>query len=743
MAFAVIFGCQKSESPITNDSDSRKKSFFTIPSEEIGSSKLEGVVSDQDGNPLANVTVQYGNESVQTNNRGYYFLNKLSDGESKPIYFQKNGYMMTQKLASIDENRVSRIDASLYQVEVDSEVDSKGAKLVYEDFEVNIPEGAYTEKVNVKATAYRTDDENFAEAFPGDFEGERENNIIVPIESFGFLNVEVTNNKGFVDPNLPVTLKIKAPEEAPNSIPMWYYDFVEKKWIEEGSWNLVDGYFVGEVNHFTPWNVDIPRDPPRSEIFGRVIDQNGNALANALVKLTGENRSISGQVYTNEEGRFSVTTLRNTEFTIEASWSFYYPTLITKASSGEDDSQVDAGDIIIDVSDENEADPIISEPLIKMLPGENVIIRGNYFGNEFRTNYKVLVDDIPVEIVRNWSNKEIQFTAPTWINITGKVVVMRGNIESNVVDYEIPDEMWTIYEPETTMSLFNITTVTSILENEANEVLFGTFGTGVIRYANDSFDKKHIMELGDVENLHIDNNGVLWIAASTGLYSMEDGSINNHSILGESIGNCYSVTSDEDNNIWIATIRNGLYLFDESGEFTNFNVTNSNLPSNMIRTVHFSKSTNSLWLGTVNGGLCEYDNDSFTIWNMNNSNIPDNTIYAINEDGNGVFWLGTQNGGIAKFENNQFEIWNTQNSDLPSDDVPRITNSRDGRLWIGTWGGGLVRFDKDNEFEIWDTQNSDISGNNVHSVFEASDGSVWVGLYQGGIAKLNFRNMNP
>lgn len=739
----ILTNCQK-EDPIISDEPSEDgvESFFVIPQETIGNSKLEGIVSDNEGNPLANVTVQYGNETVQTNNSGYYYLNKLSDGENKPIYFLKDGYMMTQKLASIDKDRVSRIDASLYQIEVDAEVTSEGETLTYDDFEISIPEGAYTEKVNVRATAYRVSDDNFNEAFPGNFEGEREDNSVVPIESLGFINVEVSNDKGFVDPKLPVTLKIKAPEDSPNSIPMWYFDFAKKKWVEEGSWNLVDGYFVGEVNHFTPWNVDIPRDPPRSEIFGRVIDQTGSPLENALVKFSGENRNISNQVYTDENGEFSLLTLSNTDFLIEATWSFYYPTLITKASSGEANSQVDAGDIIINVSDENEADPIITDELVKMIPGENIIIKGNFFGNEFRTNYKVLIDDNPVDIVKNWSNTEIQFTAPSWINNSGTISVLRGNKESNGVDYEYPDEMWTNYGQN--LGGINTDEIPSITENTAGDILIGTHQTGVIIFSDGEFQQMAMIgsQFNKVEDVFVDSKGVYWIGSTEGLFSIENGNLKNWNFNDLTFPlNCYSITEDDSGVIWVASLRDGLIKID-GDEVDYFRVTNSLIPTNALRSVYYSENTKSLWIGTMDLGLIEFDGTSFNNWNTSNSNLQDNTIYNIVEEDSGELWLGTKNSGLVKYFNNNFQSWNTNNSEIPSNDVYRLDISSNGDLWVGTWNGGLVRFDKENNFEIWNTNNSDILDNRISEVFEASDGSVWVGLYQRGISKLNFRKPN-
>ncbi len=72
--------------------------------------------------------------------------------------------------------------------------------------------------------------------------------------------------------------------DAPPTMPLWYFDEEAAQWVEEGEANLVGNEYIGEVSHFTAWNVDMPLDP-RTFVAGYVLDCNNEPLANIRVSV--------------------------------------------------------------------------------------------------------------------------------------------------------------------------------------------------------------------------------------------------------------------------------------------------------------------------------------------------------------------------------------------------------------------------------------------------------------------------
>ncbi|MCB0702624.1 MAG: carboxypeptidase regulatory-like domain-containing protein, partial [Ignavibacteriae bacterium] len=284
----ALNSCKKDEGDIVSPGDEFTPKIIT---ETYGNAKLVGFVKDKSGNPLAGVTVFFGEEKTTTGSDGGYQLNTLSAGSNKRIWFQKSGYASTQKLADIKEDLPNRIDASLFPIDKTGKMNSDGGKIEGKDFSVEIKPGGFVysdgsvveEDVIVNVTAFLTSEDEFLDAFPGEFRGTRENGTETAIESFGFIDVVLKVESGEpvqLADGVTATIKIKAPENSPTSIPMWHYDDDKGKWIEEGIGKLDNGLYTAEVNHFTKWNWDRPYEET-SKIVGRVVDNAGNPIEGA------------------------------------------------------------------------------------------------------------------------------------------------------------------------------------------------------------------------------------------------------------------------------------------------------------------------------------------------------------------------------------------------------------------------------------------------------------------------------
>ncbi len=275
-----------------------------------------------------------------------------------------------------------------------------------------------------------------------------------------------------------------------------------------------------------------------------------------------------------------------------------------------------------------------------------------------------------------------------------------------------------------------------------------------------------------------DRNGTMWFATKIGLFSYngyemkayKHDPLNPKSIASDILG---TVCADQDGNIWIGTLGNGVDKFDPvSGIFTHYRH-NSDDPMSIngdyINVVLVDKD-NLLWVGTGNG-LDKYDanKDEFIHYN----NIPDNStslsyneVVAIYEDREGTLWIGTgsfygadQNnfeaGGLNKLDKEtgtfrRFKHNPENQNSLINNKVSAIFEDSKGTLWIGTAGDGLHTMDKSNGKIIrhrYDPNQPkklsrpplDSSTTNDHITFIIEDvtGAIWIGTSAAG---LNYYN---
>lgn len=438
----VVFSCKKEEDDIV--SPDREYSPRVIQ-ETYGNAKLVGFVNDKNGNPLADVTVFFGEEKTTTGSDGSYQLNTLSAGSNKRIWFEKDGYASTQKLADISEELPNRIDASLFPIGKTMKMTSDGGKIETENFSVEIEPGRFVysdgtlveEDVIVEATAFLATDDELLNAFPGEFRGTRTDGSTTAIESFGFIDVELKVETGEpvqLADGVNAKIKIKAPNNAPSSIPMWHYDEDKAKWIEEGVGKLNEGFYTADVSHFTKWNWDRPYDET-SKIVGRVIDSDGNPIEGASVVQKGITYRFQNSTKTNEDGKFELLAPESNESEIKVLFDIYGSTVVNFITSPTKGFSNNIGDIEISISKENVIPPYITVDVQYVTEGETAKIRGNYFGEEKRTGYKLLLNGNEVE-TKTWGNDLIEFDVPIGIPLEGTIQIDRDGAYSRVIKYE-------------------------------------------------------------------------------------------------------------------------------------------------------------------------------------------------------------------------------------------------------------------------------------------------------------------
>ncbi len=249
---------------------------------------IQTTITDANGNFLySNVTVVKEGALLKVCQSGKFeaFRN---------MSLTQNSYNYT-KIKLLDKNVIGSIP-SMEGGEIQDI--SRPAKIALAPNSVRYQNGEdYTGSVDIAMSWIDPTAEDLAERIVGDLSGIDKDGKQMALGTFGMLNVQLLGENGKelqLKEGMSTTLSFPVPDgilaKAPSMIPLWSYNEEAGTWIEEGSAIWQDGFYVGEVAHFSSWNVDTKTDP---------ISVSGNVF----VRVNEEDKQVPYlQVYVSIEG---------------------------------------------------------------------------------------------------------------------------------------------------------------------------------------------------------------------------------------------------------------------------------------------------------------------------------------------------------------------------------------------------------------------------------------------------------
>lgn len=149
----------------------------------------------------------------------------------------------------------------------------------------------------------------------------------------------------------------------------------------------------------------------------------------------------------------------------------------------------------------------------------------------------------------------------------------------------------------------------------------------------------------------------------------------------------------------------------------------------------YVSNENELWVGTLNNGVYLYNSKDETLRNFRTSNgLSGNHAKTINADYWGNIWIGTSGGGVSIFQNSPFIEYNSS-SGLNGDYVFSVLNDSKDNLWLGTEGTGVMRINDTSKL-LFD-EDYGFYSEKVKAIFEDSQGDIWFGTEGKGIGVYN------
>ena len=262
----------------------------------------------------------------------------------------------------------------------------------------------------------------------------------------------------------------------------------------------------------------------------------------------------------------------------------------------------------------------------------------------------------------------------TYINKENSPQLSNNNIKSL---YLSKDELMWIGTLNTGIDILNLSTNTfeddliskelqnelkdvgvySIEGDDQNNMWFGTFGKGLLKYnlidksitVYDYNEGLNSLSSNLIRTLFFDNKNNLWIGTEKGLNLLNNkGGITQYFYdkAGQSGEDILSIFQDSQDHIWVGSKSNGLLKYDE-GAFKEVNITNNDTKINTVHSI-LEGNKNDLWIST-NQGLVNYN------FNENKTTFYNQTDGLVSNEFNGnaslktkdnLFFFGGPNGVV-------------------------------------------------------------------------------------------------
>jgi signal transduction histidine kinase/ligand-binding sensor domain-containing protein len=236
-------------------------------------------------------------------------------------------------------------------------------------------------------------------------------------------------------------------------------------------------------------------------------------------------------------------------------------------------------------------------------------------------------------------------------------------------------------------------------------------------------------------SFHRDENGVLWIGTSNGVWRLIDG---RPAAVRLEPGpaadrlrkaNVRSMASQGD-YLWLATTNEGLFRLDKRGgqlaHFVHDAEDTTSISQQAVVVVHVD-ARGQVWAGTDARGLNLFEADTRTFRRFFDPRLGLDSVVDIHDGPDGDLWLGTF-AGLLRFNPGRGVVESVGITDgLPNDLVVSILEDDAGRLWLAT-GRGLACYKPGVGVVKTYEERDGLPGNDAQfASYRGSDGTLFFG----------------
>jgi hypothetical protein len=279
---------------------------------------VTGSVIDENNQPVANALVTAGTATTNTDAMGNFsFRNIVISVLNGSVTVIKTGYFKGIRNFVTEEGKNNFVKIQLIKQTLTATIPSaSGGVVTTSNATITFPANAfetaagapYTGNVKVYATWIDPTAGNLPLVVPGDLRGLNSSNGEYLLKSYGMVGAELKDDNGNtlkIAAGKTATISFPIPASlqgtAPETILLWHFDETTNRWREEGTATKTGNTYVGQVNKFSFWNVDVPANFVYLDM--RLVNSANNLpLANTLVKITSLATNTSAYDHTNDSG---------------------------------------------------------------------------------------------------------------------------------------------------------------------------------------------------------------------------------------------------------------------------------------------------------------------------------------------------------------------------------------------------------------------------------------------------------
>ncbi len=197
-----------------------------------------------------------------------------------------------------------------------------------------------------------------------------------------------------------------------------------------------------------------------------------------------------------------------------------------------------------------------------------------------------------------------------------------------------------------------------------------------------------------------DRYGQIWIGNAWGVYMARKNSLRFERMKMFGSFYSYDIMEDSEGYIWVATMGNGIYQYDQDKKELKHFVADGgerSLSSNSVSSIT-EDYLGRMWFSTDRGGISMYDKNSglFTSYSIEDG-LPDDVAYKILEDKQHNLWFGTDK-GLVRFnpDTKDIRVFTRKDGLVSSQfNYKSGLKTNQGKFYFGSLEG-LLAFDPDN-----------------------------------------------
>ncbi|MFT3912355.1 MAG: hypothetical protein QM737_23210 [Ferruginibacter sp.] len=302
------------------------------------SAGIAGFITDENGAAVTGAEVKTGTVTSTTDTYGHFRIANTSFAKSAGfVQVTKQGYFTGFRTFLPSPNKETFVRLQLITKTITGNVNSSAGGTINtnDGASITLPADAvvvkgsnasYTGTVNIAAHWLDPSNTNVTlQTMPGDLRGIDESGYLQSLTTYGMLAVELSSDAGEqlqIANGKLASLKIPIPSQmqadAPESMPLWYFDETNGLWKQDGIGTKTGGNYEAQVSHFTTWNWDFPS--PSINLTGQVLSSTSEPLINVPVKITSTIPNVPPRVgvyYTDTSGLINCQIPANTQNHLE------------------------------------------------------------------------------------------------------------------------------------------------------------------------------------------------------------------------------------------------------------------------------------------------------------------------------------------------------------------------------------------------------------------------------------------